>query len=196
MQYLVQNAKISSRRRNKSMKSIKIDNQSLCLEKVQPYLLPDKKAIAFISLGKLVPKRVLLDLIEISDIEKWCCVLYEEGIHYSPLSKDDRKEQSQFFRWRELIEVTVFRLVDQKGKNEGIGDVKLVFTDNYEIVLSAHRLSTYFFYPIELPANDLIDNMIRLKTVNFDIVRILFIIFRRAFKARWTGNVPVQEWLR
>jgi hypothetical protein len=146
-------------------------------------------------------------------------VLYEEGVGFGRLRfpyarpakrmrgnaklEKDRPDgiEKLFSPWKDIATIEFnqhrpFQKTRRRQEDDCYGLILQTNEDN-RIKMQSNRLRAYFFYPKELQTEDLLDNFFRNHgKISFDFFNMMYIILRRAYKAKWTGNVSVREWLK
>jgi hypothetical protein len=123
--------------------------------------------------------------------EMKCC---EEGIYLKHHAKKSQYSGITFYKWSELLELHVEKVPRESPRYPTL-KLMIFFSDKQQVIVNRLDHKIFFSYPKEMALHELVDNAFRYD-ITPQFVNFLYVLLRRAYKARWTGNVPVQEWLK
>jgi hypothetical protein len=121
-------------------------------------------------------------------------ILYEEGIE----TKFDPNTSAEFHQWNEITQleatqINTFGVSSRSTRRLVVSGWKEILT----LYFDNKQYSYYFFYPKEIPLHDRIDNSdISSFSLEHNAMNIAYIIYRRAYNARKTGEIRFDDLLK
>ncbi len=125
-------------------------------------------------------------------------ILYEEGIGGGMSGMKSDNPGAWFQPWHQLTEVSINRGTDKDNNGKMVTTqfcyIRFNFVDGSSQEFPSYELKTYFVYPEEFGHLGMINA--KGLVASKDFLSILYVILRRSYKAKWTGDVLVNDLLK